>query len=144
MTLTEMASRFLTLREEKSAKDAEAKALKDELDGLEQEIFSGIIAEGFDRIVVDGYTFAPTVKPLISVSSSQKAAAFAWLEANGYEAFVIRELNKKDFNPWARERIAESFGEIPDWMKEHFTVYEKQEVSVRKATGGATKRKMEA
>lgn len=143
MTLTEQAERFLTLRDEKSTKEAEAKAMKEELDALELDIFNGILGGGFDRIVVAGHTFSPTVKPLISVSSAQKAAAFEWLESNGYEAFVVKELNKKDFNPWAREQIANGMGEVPDWMSEHFTVYEKQEVSVRKAAGSTTKRKME-
>jgi len=126
MDLNEMTQALLTLRAEKAAADTELTRINAEIRQVESDVISKMQESGFDSMKMNGATFSTAEK--LTATKTDSEALFDWLEGNGYEGAVKRNVHHMTLNSIVKE-VMEQQGVVPDGCELHtFTA-----LSVRKA-----------
>ena len=113
----DVVRRYTTLRQRERERKAEAGALKEEADALEQEILEQFAAEGIDSVRIDGKTvylhrtlWARTEKDV------DREAVCGALQEIGLGHFVSETYNANTLSAWMRDLDREG-EELPTELK---------------------------
>lgn len=130
----ELADELKQLRDLKSDLEEQVKEVTakiDETDYRLSEVMAETETQNFTRA---GTMFCLTTKTRASAMAGVKDELFAALRANGYGDLVYETVNANSLSSFVKERIEENGDALPDWLMGLVNVFDKTNVSVRKAT----------
>lgn len=124
--------RYVELRRRQKELEAEAKAIKDEADALEQSLLEDFASEGLDRMTVDGNTVylhrQLWAKVANDVSRSEVVSA---MKEAGASHFVHETYNHQTISAWLRELESEG-EELPAELQGLIEGHERYSLRVRR------------
>ena len=99
----------------------DAKERKKELDAMEVERFSR-----------NGSTFYLSTRLYASPQAGRKDEMMQALKDNGYGSIVVETVNANTLASFVKEQKAANDDEVPEWLSDVVSVFEKMTVGVRK------------
>lgn len=112
---------------------------------LEQEICQMMVDEEKPSTVVDGFTYSLQQKTMYSKKSEEKLAEagidfFDVLREQGLGDLIVEKVDSRTLQSSVRAMAEENDGELPEELVECLNIYEKLELSKRKANTKALER----
>ena len=132
-SLFELADQLKAARDRKKQLDTETKELTARIEELDRQLSEAMAEEEIDRFSRNGSLFYLTSRLFASPKPGEKDAMIRALKENGYDGLVTETVNANTLSSFAKERMMESeSGELPGWLNEVITTFEKVSVGVRK------------
>ena len=128
----EMADRLKTLQEQKKDLEAQTKALAAEIAELDEQLSDAMTEAELDRFSRNGSTFYLKSRLFASPASGRKEELFAALKENGYGSLVTETVNANTLASFCKEQLAANDDELPAWLSDVVSTFEKVTVGVRK------------
>lgn len=85
-----------------------------------------------EKFTRNGSTFYLNTRLYASPIAGKKEELLAALKENGYGSIVTETVNVNTLASFVKEQMAENNDEIPAWLTEKISTYEKVSVGVRK------------
>ena len=131
---TDIMRRFVELKAQVDARNAETKPLADELDILEARVLEELRSAEVDSVTIKGTTLYQYVQRWASRLPDVTAAqALQALRDAGLSDFVNEVFSTQTFSAWYRERVDQN-EPIPDAIKTAFTLREVPKLGARRRT----------
>lgn len=128
-----LADKLKTLRERKTALEAETKEIAALIDEADYQL-SGLMAEtetqNFTRA---GTMFFLKTTTRASAAAGYKDKLFTALKDKGYGSLVSETVNANSLSSFVKEQIEENNDALPDWLSGLVNVFDKTTVGVRNA-----------
>ncbi len=132
-SLFELADKLKDAKARKRELEEESKANNALIDELEKQLAEEMADKEVDRFSRNGSLFYLSSRLFASPKAGEKDAMISALRANGYGDLVAESVNANTLAAFAKERIAEDeSGELPAWLGNVITTYEKISVGIRK------------
>ena len=132
-SLFELADKLKDAKARKRELEEESKANNALIDELEKQLAEEMADKEVDRFSRNGSLFYLSSRLFASPKAGEKDAMISALRANGYGDLVTESVNANTLAAFAKERIAEDeSGELPAWLGNVITTYEKISVGIRK------------
>ena len=132
-SLFELADKLKDAKARKKELEEETKANNALIDELEKQLAEEMADKEVDRFSRNGSLFYLSSRLFASPKAGEKDAMISALRANGYGYLVTESVNANTLAAFAKERIAEEeSGELPAWLGNVITTYEKISVGIRK------------
>ena len=81
----------------------------------------------------NGSTFYLHSRLYASPSTGRKDAMMQALKQNGYGSLVVESVNSNTLSSFVREQMEANEGNIPSWLSDTVSTYEKISVGIRKS-----------
>ena len=127
-----LADQLKDCREQKKELEAKVKELTAEIDRLDLTLSDAMAEAEVERFSRNGSTFYLSTRLYASPAAGQKEALFQALKENGFSSIVTETVNANTLASFVKEQMAENNDEIPAWLTEKISVFEKVSVGVRK------------
>ena len=132
-SLFELADRLKAAKDRRKSLDAETKEVSAQIEDLDRQLSEAMAEQEVDRFSRNGSLFYLSSRLFAGPRAGEKDAMIAALKANGYGSLVTETVNANTLASFAKERMAETeTGELPEWLSEVVSTYEKVSVGVRK------------
>ena len=129
----EMADRLKSLKKQKKDLEDSVKALSSEIEELDRQLSDAMTEAELDRFSRNGSTFYLYSRLYASPSAGRKDAMMQALKQNGYGSLVVESVNSKTLSSFVREQMEANEGNIPSWLSDTVSTYEKISVGIRKS-----------
>ena len=129
----EMADRLKTLQEQKKDLEAKAKALGAEITDLDLQLSDAMTEAELDRFFRNGSTFYLKSRLFASPSAGRKDEMMQALKENGFGSLVTETVNANTLASFIKEQREITGEEIPEWLGDTVSTYEKVSVGIRKS-----------
>ena len=129
----EMADRLKTLQEQKKDLEAQAKALGTEITELDEQLSDAMTEAELDRFSRNGSTFYLKSRLFASPVAGLKDDMMQALKANGYGSLVTETVNANTLASFIKEQREITGEDIPAWLGDTVSTYEKVSVGIRKS-----------
>lgn len=129
----EMADRLKTLQEQKKDLEAKAKALGAEITDLDLQLSDAMTEAELDRFSRNGRTFYLKSRLFASPAAGRKDEMMQALKENGYGSLVTETVNANTLVSFIKEQREITGEEIPEWLGDTVSTYEKVSVGIRKS-----------
>lgn len=129
--LTILAARLVEHRARRDALDAELTDCKAQIDLIEEEMASTMLAGEYGKFTVAGKTFFLSQRRHVSSVPEYRDELIAWLDAAGHAEMAKRTVHPATLGKFVRELLDES-GQLPTDLEPLVNVYETPTISVRK------------
>ena len=129
----EMADRLKSLKKQKKDLEDSVKALSSEIEELDRQLSDAMTEAELDRFSRNGSTFYLHSRLYASPSTGRKDAMMQALKQNGYGSLVVESVNSKTLSSFVREQMDANEGNIPSWLGDTISTYEKISVGIRKS-----------
>ena len=129
----EMADRLKSLKKQKKELEDSVKALSSEIEELDRQLSDAMTEAELDRFSRNGSTFYLHSRLYASPSTGRKDAMMLALKQNGYGSLVVESVNAKTLSSFVREQMEANEGNIPSWLGDTVSTYEKISVGIRKS-----------
>ena len=127
----EMADRLKTLQEQKKDLEAKAKALGAKITDL--QLSDAMTEAELDRFSRNGSTFYLKSRLFASPAAGRKDEMMQALKENGYGSLVTETVNTNTLASFIKEQREITGEEIPGWLGDTVSTYEKVSVGIRKS-----------
>lgn len=128
----EMADRLKAAKELKKELDAQTKAVNAEIDQIDRELSDAMAEQELDKFTRNGSTFYLNSRLYASPAAGRKEDMFAALKANGFGSLVVESVNSNTLASFCKEQLAANEDELPAWLSDVVSTFEKVTVGVRK------------
>lgn len=128
----ELADQLKAYKEQKKELDAQSKALTAEIERLDLALSDAMADAECERFSRNGSTFYLNTKLYASPVSGKKDELMAALKANGFASIVTETVNANTLASFVKEQIALNDEEVPAWLSEVVSTFEKTSVGIRK------------
>jgi cell division septum initiation protein DivIVA len=128
----EMADRLKTLQEQKKDLEAQTKALGAEIEELDLALSDAMAEQEVERFSRNGNTFYLNTRLFASPAAGRKDEMMQALKDNGYGSIVVETVNANTLASFVKEQKAANGDEVPAWLSDVISTYEKVSVGVRK------------
>lgn len=128
-----MADRLKSLKKQKKDLEDSVKALGSEIEELDKQLSDAMTEAELDRFSRNGSTFYLHSRLYASPSAGRKDAMMQALKQNGYGSLVVESVNAKTLSSFVREQMEANEGNIPSWLGDTVSTYEKISVGIRKS-----------
>ena len=128
----EMADELKAYKEKKKELEAEVKAITAEIERLDLELSDAMAEAEVERFSRNGSTFYLSSRLYASPVAGKKEELFAALKENGYGSIVTETVNANTLSSFVKEQMAENDEEVPAWLAEKISTFEKVSVGIRK------------
>ena len=128
----EMADRLKAAKDHKKELDAQVKEVTAEIEELDLTLSDAMAEAELDRFSRNGNTFYLNTRLFASPAAGRKDELMQALKDQGYGSIVVETVNANTLASFVKEQIAENGDELPDWLSEVVSTYEKVSVGVRK------------
>mgnify|MGYP002855044022 FL=1 len=128
----EMADRLKAAKDHKKELDAQVKEVTAEIEELDLALSDAMAEAELDRFSRNGNTFYLNTRLFASPAAGRKDELMQALKDQGYGSIVVETVNANTLASFVKEQIAENGDELPDWLSEVVSTYEKVSVGVRK------------
>ncbi len=133
-SLFELADKLKAARDRKKDLDAETKEVGALIEDLDRQLSEAMAEQEVDRFARNGSLFYLSSRLFASPKAGEKETMIEALKANGYGALVTETVYANTLASFAKERMAETgTGELPEWLADVITTFEKVSVGVRKS-----------
>lgn len=129
----EMADRLKSLKKQKKDLEDSVKALSSEIEELDRQLSDAMTEAELDRFSRNGSTFYLHSRLYASPSTGRKDAMMQALKQNGYGSLVVESVNSNTLSSFVREQMEANEGNIPSWLGDTISTYEKISVGIRKS-----------
>ena len=129
----EMADRLKTLQEQKKDLEAQTKALGAEITELALQLSDAMTDAALDRFSRNGSTFYLKSRLFASPAAGRKDEMMQALKENGYGSLVTETVNANTLASFIKEQREITGEEVPTWLSETVSTYEKVSVGIRKS-----------
>ena len=128
----EMADKLKAAKDRKKELDAQVKEVTAEIDELDLALSDAMAEAELDRFSRNGNTFYLNTRLFASPAAGRKDELMQALKDQGYGSIVVETVNANTLASFVKEQMAEHSEELPDWLSEVVSTYEKVSVGVRK------------
>lgn len=128
----ELADKLKAMKEEKKELDAQVKELGDEIEKLDLQLSDAMAQAEVERFSRNGSTFYLSSRLYASPIAGKKDELFEALEENGFGNLITRTVNANTLSSFVKEQMAENDDEVPAWLTEKISTFEKVSVGIRK------------
>ena len=128
----ELADQLKAAKEQKKELDAQVKELGAEIDRLDLALSDAMAEAECERFSRNGSTFYLNTRLYASPVVGKKEELFAALKENGYGSIVTETVNANTLSSFVKEQMAENDEEVPAWLAEKISTFEKVSVGIRK------------
>ena len=129
----EMADRLKSLKKQKKDLEDSVKAIGSEIEELDRQLSDAMAETQLDSFSRNGSTFYLYSRLYASPSTGRKDAMMLALKQNGYGSLVVESVNSKTLSSFGREQMDANEGNIPSWLSDTVSTYEKISVGIRKS-----------
>ena len=129
----EMADRLKTLQEQKKDLEAKVKALGAEITDIDLQLSDAMTETELDRFSRNGSTFYLKSRLFASPAAGRKDEMMQALKENGYGSLVTETVNANTLASFIKEQREITGEEIPEWLGDTVSTYEKVSVGIRKS-----------
>ena len=129
----EMADRLKSLKKQKKDLEDSVKAIGSEIEELDRQLSDAMAETQLDSFSRNGSTFYLYSRLYASPSTGRKDAMMVALKQNGYGSLVVESVNSKTLSSFVREQMDANEGNIPSWLSDTVSTYEKISVGIRKS-----------
>ena len=129
----EMADRLKSLKKQKKDLEDSVKALSSEIEELDRQLSDAMTEAELDSFSRNGSTFYLHSRLYASPSAGRKDAMMQALKQNGYGSLVVESVNSNTLSSFVREQMEANEGNIPSWLGDTISTYEKISVGIRKS-----------
>ena len=129
----EMADRLKSLKKQKKDLEDSVKALGSEIEELDRQLSDAMTEAELDSFSRNGSTFYLHSRLYASPSAGRKDAMMQALKQNGYGSLVVESVNSNTLSSFVREQMEANEGNIPSWLGDTISTYEKISVGIRKS-----------
>lgn len=129
---TDAMRQYVTLRNALAVQEAEAKATKDQMAILEEQILSNLAREGVGSVKVLGTTLFIRTQRWARAKEGDKERAIAALREVGLGDFVAEGFNTQTVSAWLREQVRDEI-DIPEAFTDAFDTTETFKLGTRKS-----------
>ena len=129
----EMADRLKSLQEQKKDLEARVKALGAEIAELDEQLSDAMTEAELDRFSRNGSTFYLKSRLFASPAAGRKDEMMQALKENGYGSLVAETVNANTLASFIKEQREITGEDIPAWLGDTVSTYEKVSVGVRRA-----------
>ena len=128
----ELADQLKAAKEQKKELDAKGKELGAEIDRLDLALSDAMAEAECERFSRNGSTFYLNTRLYASPIVGKKEELFAALKENGYGSIVTETVNANTLSSFVKEQMSENDEEVPTWLAEKISTFEKVSVGIRK------------
>ena len=130
--LFELADQLKAAKDRKKELDALTKENNAEIERLDLALSEGMAEAECDRFSRNGYTFYLGSRLFASPAAGRKEDMMQALKDNGYGSLVVETVNAGTLSSFCKEQMAANDDELPGWLSDVVTTFEKVSVGVRK------------
>ena len=130
--LFELADQLKAAKDRKKELDAQTKENNAEIERLDLALSEGMAEAECDRFSRNGYTFYLNSRLFASPAAGRKEDMMQALKDNGYGDLVVETVKAGTLSSFCKEQMAANEDELPDWLSDVVSTYEKVSVGVRK------------
>lgn len=128
----DLADKLKALKDEKKDLDSRTKEVNAEIEKTDLTLSDAMAESEVEKFTRNGSTFYLNTRLYASSIAGKKEELFAALKENGYGSIVTETVNVNTLASLVKEQMAENNDEIPAWLTEKISTYEKVSVGVRK------------
>jgi len=128
----EMADKLKAAKDRKKELDAEVKDVTAEIESLDLALSEAMAEAELDRFSRNGSTFYLNSRLFASPAAGRKEDLMQALKDQGFGSIVVETVNANTLSSFVKEQMAANDDEIPDWLSEVVSTFEKVTVGVRK------------
>jgi hypothetical protein len=128
----EMADRLKAARDRKADLKEQLKAAEAEVDELDLALSDKMAEQEVERFSRNGSTFYLNSRLYASPAAGRKDELMQTLKDNGYGSLVVETVNANTLASFVKEQKAANDDEVPAWLSDVVSVFEKVSVGVRK------------
>ncbi len=129
-SMFDLADRLRDLREEKTRRDSELKALNAEIDELNDKLVEMMVDAEMQKFDRAGKLFYLSTRTYASPAKGQQETLYGWLRTNGYADLVRETVYAQSLAAFVKELLEEDDG-LPEDLANLVNVYEKTSVNIR-------------
>lgn len=127
-----LADQLKELKERKKDLDTEVKALNAEIEKLDMELSDAMAEAECERFSRNGSTFYLNTRLFASPVAGRKDEMIMALKDNGYGDIVTETVNANTLASFVKEQMSLNSDEVPTWLTDVVSTYEKVSVGIRK------------
>ena len=128
----ELADQLKAAKDQKKELDAQVKDLGAEIERLDLALSDAMAESELDRFSRNGSTFYLNTRLFASPVAGKKEELFQALKDNGFGSIVTETVNANTLSSFVKEQMAENDDEVPEWLSEKISTFEKVSVGIRK------------
>ena len=128
----EMADRLKAAKDRKKELDAMVKEVSAEIEQLNLALSDAMAEQEVERFSRNGSTFYLNTRLFASPAAGRKDEMMQTLKDNGYGSLVVETVNANTLASFVKEQKAANGDEVPQWLSDIVSVFEKVSVGVRK------------
>ena len=128
----ELADQLKAAKEQKKELDAQVKDLGAEIERLDLALSDAMAESELDRFSRNGSTFYLNTRLFASPVAGKKEELFQALKDNGFGSIVTETVNANTLSSFVKEQMTENDDEVPEWLSEKISTFEKVSVGIRK------------
>ncbi len=128
----DLADKLKALKDEKKDLDSRTKEVNAEIEKTDLTLSDAMAESEVEKFTRNGSTFYLNTRLYASPIAGKKEELFAALKEKGYGSIVTETVNVNTLASFVKEQMAENNDEIPAWLTEKISTYEKVSVGVRK------------
>lgn len=128
----EMADKLKTAKDRKKELDAQVKEVNAEIESLDLALSDAMAEAELDRFSRNGSTFYLNTRLFASPAAGRKDDLMQVLKDQGYGSIVVETVNANTLASFVKEQMAANEDEIPAWLSDVVSTFEKVSVGVRK------------
>lgn len=128
----EMADRLKAAKDRKKELDAMVKEVSAEIEQLDLALSDAMAEQEVERFSRNGSTFYLNTRLFASPAAGRKDEMMQTLKDNGYGSLVVETVNANTLASFVKEQKAANGDEVPQWLSDIVSVFEKVSVGVRK------------
>lgn len=128
----EMADKLKVAKDHKKELDAQVKEVNTEIESLDLALSDAMAEAELDRFSRNGSTFYLNTRLFASPAAGRKDDLMQVLKDQGYGSIVVETVNANTLASFVKEQMAANEDEIPAWLSDVVSTFEKVSVGVRK------------
>ena len=128
----EMADKLKAVKEHKTELETQVKEMNAQIEQLDRALSDAMAEQEVERFSHSGSTFYLNTRLYASPASGRKDALMRALKENGYGSIVVETVNAGTLSSFVKEQMAANEDELPTWLSDVVSVFEKTTVGVRK------------
>lgn len=122
------------LKDNKSQVEEELKQIKKQIENQEKKLIDMMVDSELQNFKgKNGITYSLKTTVIPNVLAENKVALVETLKENGYAALVKEEVNAQTFKSFVKEQGWETTEELPEYLQNIVSLYEKTTIGTRRA-----------
>lgn len=131
--LIELASQLRTLKEKEARLKDELSNTRIQIKNIKKDLVNQMINYEVQNFKHNDNIFYLTTNIYVSDVASRREELYSTLRDNGYGSLIKETVHPQTLKAFVKELMAENGDEVPEWLNGLVTVYEEQEVRMKKA-----------